>query len=229
VGDRKHPGHPLEPHADAPPSDRDLPAALAHLRACDPVLASIISRVGDDLLGERRRARPTDHWGVLVRAIVAQQVSVASADAIHARLLTYIGGRTPPPADLLAADPEAVRPAAGLSRAKTVYLRSLAEHVADGRLPLDALSELDDDAVRAALTAIKGIGPWSADIFLIFHLGRPDVLAVGDVGIQRAMQTRYGLDAYPSPDTMRRIAEPWRPYRTAGCLLMWRSLDLTPV
>ncbi len=203
--------------------------ALAHLRAADPVMAALIDRIGADPLGERRRARPRDHWGVLIRAIVAQQVSVASADAIHRRLYDHFGGRAPTPAELAGADPELMRPAAGLSRAKTVYLQSLAAHVLAGSLDLAHLADLDDDQVRAELTAVKGLGPWSADVFLIFHLGRPDVLPVGDLGVRHAMRDVYGLDSDPDPATMREIAAGWRPYRTLGSLYLWRSLDATPV
>jgi DNA-3-methyladenine glycosylase II len=206
-----------------------LGPALAHLRAADPVMAALIDRIGPDALGPRRRARPSDHWGVLIRAIVAQQVSVASADAIHARLLAYFGGRAPTPEELLAADPELMRPAAGLSRAKTVSLRSLAAHVVDGRLRLAELAGLGDDEVRRELCAVTGIGPWSADIFLIFHLGRPDLLAVGDVGIRNAMAAVYDLRRNPTPSEMEVIAAPWRPYRTVGCLYLWRSLDAAPL
>ena len=202
---------------------------MAHLRAADPVMGALIDRIGPDVIGERRRGRPTDHWGVLLRAIIAQQVSVQSADAIHGRLLAFFGGRAPTPRELVNADPEVMRPAAGLSRAKTVYLRSLAEHVLDGSLQLERLSELDDAAVMAELTAVKGIGPWSAHVFLIFHLGRPDVLPVGDIGVRNAMRTVYGLDHNPAPAEMELIAAPWRPYRTLGSLYLWRSLDATPV
>ena len=203
--------------------------ARAHLRAADPVLGALIDRIGPDVLGDRRRARPSDHWGVLIRAIIAQQVSTHSADAVHARLLTAFGGRPPTPQELAAADPERLRPAVGLSRAKMVYLQSLAAHVCEGSLDLATLGELDDDAVRRALTAVRGIGPWSADIFLIFHLGRPDVLVVGDLGVRRAMAKVYGLSADPTVAEMERIAAPWRPYRTLGCLYLWRSLDASPV
>ena len=191
-------------------------------------MAALVDRVGTDLLGDRRRNRPSDHWGVLIRAIIAQQVSVASADAIHGRLLAYFGARTPTPEELLGADPELMRPAAGLSRAKTVSLQSLAAHVVDGSLQLDRLHESDDAEVRAELTAVKGIGTWSADVFLIFHLHRPDVLIVGDVGVRNAMAAVYGLATNPTSAEMAAIAAPWRPYRTFGCLYLWRSLDAPP-
>ena len=130
---------------------------------------------------------------------------------------------------MLAADPEELRAAAGLSRAKVVYLRSLAEHVVEGSLELDRLDALPDEEVVRELVAVKGIGRWSADIFLIFRLGRPDVLPVGDLGIRRAVQIRYGLEELPVPGEVERRGEPWRPYRTAASLLLWRSLAVTPV
>ena len=138
------------------------------------------------------------------------------------------GGEVPAPAKLIAADPEALR-AAGLSRAKVAYLRDLAERVEDGDLDLDHLTELPDDQVSEQLTAVKGIGQWSADMFLIFHLGRPDILAVGDLGIRRAAERAYGLKKIPDATTLTRIAEPWRPYRSLACLYLWASLDNAPV
>jgi DNA-3-methyladenine glycosylase II len=126
-------------------------------------------------------------------------------------------------------DPEEMRAAAGLSRAKVSFLRSLAEHVIDGSLELERLDELPDDEVSAELVAVKGIGTWTAHMFLMFHLQRPDVLPVGDLGIRRAMMLRYELRELPTPEEMEAIAEPWRPYRTLACLYLWRSLAATPV
>ena len=130
---------------------------------------------------------------------------------------------------MLADDPEELRAAAGLSHAKVSFLRSLAEHVLDGSLDLERLDTLPDDEVISELVAVKGIGAWSAHMFLMFHLQRPDVLAVGDLGIRRAMMIRYGLPALPAPAEMERIAEPWRPHRTLACLFLWRSLEAVPV
>jgi DNA-3-methyladenine glycosylase II len=204
-------------------------AAVAHLRAADPVLRAIIDEVGVDGLGDRRAGRPVDHYGALVRSIVGQQLSTKAARAIFGRLVDRFGGRTPTPAEVLADDPDELRVAAGLSHAKVTYLRSLAEHVLDGSLDLERLDGLPDDEVIADLVAVKGIGAWSAHMFLMFHLGRPDVLAVGDLGIRSAMMIRYGLPVRPAPAEMERIAEPWRPYRTLACLFLWRSLDAVPV
>jgi len=190
-------------------------------------MAALVERLGPLSLAERRRGRPDDAYGSLLRAIVGQQLSTKAARAIYERLLALFGGRTPAPAELLAADPEVVR-AVGLSRSKVAYLRDLAAHVEDGRLPVDRLAEQDDAAVIAELTAVKGLGRWTADMFLIFHLGRPDVLAVGDLGIRRGAERAYELESLPGAAELELIAEPWRPHRTLACLYLWRSLDNEP-
>jgi DNA-3-methyladenine glycosylase II len=203
--------------------------AIADLKASDPVLAQLIERVGTDGITDRVRGRPTDHYGTLVRAIVGQQLSTRAAGAIYGRLIERFGGRTPTPEEVLADEPEELRTAAGLSHAKVAFLRSLAEHVVDGSLDLQKLGRLPDAEVIAELVAVKGLGVWSAHIFLMFHLRRPDVLAVGDLGIRRAMMVAYGLPELPQPAEMEKIAEPWRPHRTLACLFLWRSLQATPV
>src|SRR5450755_4593 len=158
----------------------------------------------------------------------SRQLSTRAAAAIWQRLLTHFDDRAPTPEEVLAADPEELRAAGGLSRAKTTYLRSLAEHVIDGSLELDRLDELDDEAVIEELVAVKGIGEWSAHMFLMFQLERPDVLAPGDLGIRKGIQISYGLDALPTPAEVIALAEPWRPYRTAACVYLWRSIDAPP-
>ncbi|MGH2913572.1 MAG: DNA-3-methyladenine glycosylase family protein, partial [Solirubrobacteraceae bacterium] len=203
--------------------------AVARLRAADPVLAGVIDRVSPGAVTARRRRRPNDHYGVLVRAIVGQQVSTKAAQAIWERLSARYGGSTPTPAQILAEDPEQLRAGAGLSRAKTSYLRSLAEHVLDGSLELHKLGRLPDGKVIQELTAVKGLGEWSAHIFLIFHLRREDVLALGDLGIRRATMLAYGLAQLPPPAQLEAIAEPWRPHRTLACLYLWESLHVAPV
>jgi DNA-3-methyladenine glycosylase II len=126
-------------------------------------------------------------------------------------------------------DPDRLRSAAGLSHAKVRYLRSLAEHVLDGSLDLDTLGDLPDDEVIAALSAVSGIGPWSAQLFLMLHLRRPDVLVSGDLGIRRAVMVRYGLPAMRKPAEVDQIGERWRPYRSLACMYLWRSLRVAPV
>jgi len=193
------------------------------------VLAGLIASVGP--LGDPRAGRPgrDDHYGALVRAIVGQQLSVLAARAIYGRLIERFSGRPPTPAEILADDPEELRAAAGLSRAKVRYLRSLAEHVISGELELERLDQLSDEQAIAELTAVKGIGEWSAHMFLMFQLDRPDVLPVGDLGIRRAIERAYQLPELPQPAEMERIAEPWRPYRTLASRYLWRSLQNEPV
>ena len=206
-----------------------LDAALAHLRAADPVLARLLDERGaPDLRRDPARPAPGDHYGALVRSIVGQQLSVLAARSIYRRLVEFFGGHTPSPQEVLAADPDEMRLAAGLSHAKTTFLRSLAEHVISGELELERLDDLPDDEVLAKLVAVKGIGAWSAHMFLMFQLERPDVLAVGDLGIRRAVQRAYGLDALPTAAELEALGEPWRPYRTIACRILWRSLDNAP-
>jgi DNA-3-methyladenine glycosylase II len=195
----------------------------------DPIMARMIDGYGspDDVL-RRRGRRPTDAYGALLRAIVGQQLSTKAARTIYERLTGLFGGRTPTPRELLDGDPELLR-TAGLSRAKVAYLRDLAEKVEDGDLELERLAELPDEEVASQLIEVKGLGRWTVDMFLIFHLGRPDVLPVGDLGIRRATQLAYGLDELPDAATLERIAEPWRPHRSLASLYLWRSLDKDPV
>lgn len=184
---------------------------------------------GGRSLAERdSRGRPDDLYGALVRSIAGQQLSVLAARAIWRRLTERFDGRTPTPQEILADDPEALRAAAGFSRAKVRYLRSLAEHVLAGELELDRLSELGDEQVIRELTAVRGIGEWTAHMFLMFTLHRADVLPTGDLGVRNAVMRAYGLDRPPAPAELTALAEPWRPHRTRACLYLWRSLDNAP-
>jgi DNA-3-methyladenine glycosylase II len=192
------------------------------------VLGGLIDAAGPLTDARDGRGDRENHYGALVRAIVGQQLSVSAARAIYGRLIARFEDRPPTPQEILDDEPEELRAAAGLSRAKVSYLRSLAEHVISGELELERLDELPDDEVIAELTAVKGIGEWSAHMFLMFHLERPDVLPVGDLGIRRAIERAYGLDALPDPATIERIAEPWRPHRTLACRYLWRSLQNEP-
>jgi DNA-3-methyladenine glycosylase II len=205
-----------------------MPDPLEQLRSSDPVMRRLVDEHGPLDEEQRRRGRPRDAYGALVRSIVGQQLSTKAARTIYDRLTAQFDGRTPTPAELLAADPEEVR-SAGLSRPKVGYLRSLADHVESGELELDRLTELSDDEVSDQLTAVKGLGQWTADMFLIFHLGRPDVLPVGDLGVRRAVERQYGLDALPDAGRLLEIGEPWRPQRSLASLYLWRSLDNEPV
>jgi DNA-3-methyladenine glycosylase II len=169
------------------------------------------------------RGRPAEHYAALVRSIAGQQLSVAAARTIWNRLLERFDGHPPTPEQILADDPEELRTACGFSRAKVTYLRSLAEHVLDGSLELERLDSLPDDEVISELTAVKGIGEWTAHMFLMFTLHRPDVLPVGDLGIRNAVRRHYGDGA-----DLPALAERWRPHRTRACLYLWRSLDNAP-
>ncbi len=201
----------------------------AHLRRADPVLARLIDEFGGPLPAEPDgRGRPDDHYGALVRSIAGQQLSVRAARAIWTKLVARFDGRTPTPEEILADDPEALRAAAGFSRAKVSYLRSLAGHVVSGELELARLSKLDDETVIRELTAVKGIGEWTAHMFLMFTLHRPDVLPVGDLGVRNAVRDAYALEAAPGAAALTALAEPWRPHRTRASLYLWRSLDNEP-
>src|SRR3954466_3300343 len=190
-------------------------------------MARLIEDYGGPLpLEPDSRGRPPDLYGALLRSITGQQLSVKAARAIDGRLGGRFGGRAPSPAELLADDPDAMRAAAGLSRAKVASLRSLAEHVLDGRLELDRLAELGDGEVVRELVAVKGIGEWTAHMFLMFTLRRPDVLPTGDLGIQLAIRKHYRKRKLPKPAQMEKIAKPWEPYRSVACWYLWRSLDI---
>ncbi len=197
---------------------------LSHLRAADPVLARLLAEHGPT----EPRPPVGDSYTALVRAIVGQQLSVTAARSIYTRLLEHFGGQAPTTSQILAAEPDAMRVAAGLSRAKVGFLRSLAEHVESGELDLRGLASQSDEEVVARLIAVKGVGVWTAHMFMIFELRRPDVLAVGDLGVRRAVERAYELPELPAPDELERLAEPWRPQRSAACLLLWHSLANAP-
>lgn len=205
----------------------DVEKGTRHLRRKDPAMRELIKRLGKLDLEARRRGRPADAYGALLRSIVGQQLSTKAARSIYDRVTALFGGRTPTPEELLAYDPEELR-GAGLSRAKVTYMRSLAEHVIDGELELDRLHELSDEDITAELTAVKGLGVWTAHMFLIFHLQRPDVLPVGDLGVRNAARQLYELDELPKPAELEALGEPWRPYRSLASLYLWRSLDNVP-
>ena len=190
-------------------------------------MAALVESIGPLDEAARRRGRPDDAYGSLVRTIVGQQLSTKAARTIYARLVALFGDNPPTPAELLAADEAALR-AAGLSRQKIGYLRDLAARIESRDLDLGTLPRLPDEEVSARITAVKGLGQWSADMFLIFHLRRPDVLPVGDLGVRRAVQKVYGLPGLPDVDGLRALAEPWRPWRTLACLYLWESLDALP-
>ena len=197
------------------------------LSTADPALRRLIEAGGPIHPDEDRRGSRADPYEALARAIVGQQLSTKAAASIWEKLLAVFGGETPAPEQLLEADPQALRDA-GLSWPKVNYVRDLAEHIADGELDLGSLPQLSDAEVVAELTRIKGVGVWTAEMFLIFHLGSPDVLPVGDLGIRRAVQIAYGLDDLPDPERLEQIGEPWRPHRSLASLYLWESLAAAP-
>jgi DNA-3-methyladenine glycosylase II len=201
------------------------------LAASDPTMAALIERVGKiDIatrLQRRKEERPGDAYGALLRAIVGQQLSTKAARTIYLRVLVLFGGTTPSPEQLLEASEEDLR-ACGLSGRKTEYVRDLASHVLDGELELDRLGELGDEQVIEEIVAVRGLGQWTAEMFLIFHLERPDILSGGDLGIRKAIQIEYGLEEMPPPKQVIEIGEPWRPYRSLASLYLWESLAAAP-
>jgi DNA-3-methyladenine glycosylase II len=195
--------------------------ALAHLRKTDPALAAVIDRVG--AYDAPRRADP---YAALVRAILFQQLAGAAASAIQRKFFALYSSddRPPTPAEMLETSDEKFR-SAGVSRQKAGYLRDLAAHVADERLNLTALPSLPDEEVIESITAVKGLGEWSAHMFLMFHLGRPDVLPIGDLGVRNGMRITYGLPATPTPKEALVIGAPWAPFRSVGSWYMWRATE----
>ncbi|MBS1121846.1 MAG: DNA-3-methyladenine glycosylase [Deltaproteobacteria bacterium] len=194
--------------------------ALGHLVSADPRLSPLIERHGAPTMMPSRNAVQS-----LARAIVSQQLSGAAADTIWGRVLAlYPRRRFPPAATILATADDRLR-AAGLSGAKTAALKDLARHVLDGKLVPARLTAATDDEVAAMLLPVRGIGPWSVDMFLMFALVRPDVLPVGDLGIRKGMQRHFQLRKLPEAARMMKLAEPWRPYRTAASWYMWRLLE----
>jgi DNA-3-methyladenine glycosylase II len=206
--------------------------ARRELAAADPTMAALIERLGEiDIatrLRRRSEERPADAYGALLRAIVGQQLSTKAARTIYGRILELFDGRTPPPERLLEADESALR-GAGLSGRKVEYVRDLAAHVLSGELELDRLGELPDEEVVAEIVAVRGLGVWTAEMFLLFHLERPDVLSGGDLGIRKAVQVEYDLDEMPTPTRVLEIGEPWRPHRSLASLYLWESLANAPV
>jgi DNA-3-methyladenine glycosylase II len=194
--------------------------ALRHLRAVDPRLAPVIDRHGPPAW---RRTR--DPFHSLARAIVYQQLTGKAASTIIGRFCAlYPGARFPRPAALAKTSPARLR-SAGLSGAKAAALLDLASHFADRRVRTAHLLRAPDDEVRAALLPVRGIGPWTIDMFLMFGLERPDVLPVGDLGVRKGMQLHFGLRSLPEAPRMVKLAESWRPYRSFGSYYMWRIVE----
>lgn len=199
-----------------------VPTAIAHLQGADPVIAELIARVAARPPKPRREG---SHFDAVARAIVYQQLSGKAAGTIYGRLLGRFGGRPPTPDELRAAADEELR-AVGLSRQKLGYLKNLAAHAATGAF--DDLHQLPDEAVIEVLTRVKGVGRWTAQMFLLFRLGRPDVLAETDLGVRKAVQLAYRLRQMPSPEKVLKIGARWRPFASVACWYLWRSLEQRP-
>jgi DNA-3-methyladenine glycosylase II len=209
-----------------------MSGASKQLAAGDPTMAALIDRLGKiDIatrLERRSEERPADAYGALLRAIVGQQLSTKAARTIYGRILDLFGGSTPSPEQLLEADEADLR-GAGLSGRKVEYVRDLASHVIEGELELERLDQLPDEEVVEEIVAVRGLGVWTAEMFLLFHLERPDVLSGGDLGIRKAVQIEYGLEEMPTPTRVLEIGEPWRPHRSLASLYLWESLANAPV
>jgi DNA-3-methyladenine glycosylase II len=195
--------------------------AKAHLAKHDKVLKKIIVQYDGELM-----VKKGDAFLTLCRAIVGQQISVKAADSIWARFEAAVG--TVSPKQVLAAETDALR-ACGLSGSKVIYLHALAEHFIQNQAVIRRWPELPDDTIIAELTSIKGIGRWTAEMYLIFHLGRPDVLPLGDIGLLKAIYKHYNNAEKLPLSEVRKLAERWQPYRSVATWYLWRSLDPVPV
>jgi DNA-3-methyladenine glycosylase II len=201
----------------------DYARARRMLARRDPVIGGLMRRHGECGLSDAQHADP---FHALLRAIVSQQLSTKAAATIAARFDGLYGG-PPTPAQVMATSDEQLR-AVGFSTQKIGYVRDLCRRIGDGVLPLAALDAMSDEEVIEALTQVKGIGRWTAEMFLMFRLHRPDVLPVGDLGIVRAVQKAYRLRKVPTPERLTRIGEAWRPYRSIACWYLWASLHNKP-
>lgn len=197
-----------------------LRKAQRHLSRRDLVLRPIIRDVGPCTL-----KHSPDCFAILVRSIISQQISTKAALAIGNRLLAAVGRFQPK--RLLDASDDTLR-AAGLSRSKVLSIRDLAQKCADGEVPLKKLGTMEDADIVEALTQVRGIGPWTAEMFLIFSLGRLDVLPVGDYGLRAGVQKHYALNELPKKDTLHELTDPWKPFRSIGTWYIWRSLGGVP-
>src|SRR5215510_16470586 len=202
----------------------DYARARRALMRRDPVIATLIRQHGACGLAASQR---TDPFLALLHAIIAQQLSTKAARTIEGRFSALFDGKPTPAA--VGTVPDELLRSVGLSSQKLKYLRDLCSRILDGSLNLAALDAMTDDDVIAALTSVKGIGRWTAEMFLMFRLHRPDVLPVGDLGIVKAVQRAYRLRSLPTPERLTKIGEPWRPYRSVACWYLWASLANVPL
>lgn len=198
--------------------------AIAHLQAADPVLGRWMEQVG---FCGWSQARDGTHFDHIARSIVYQQLSGAAAGTIYGRVLALYGGKTPTPAQI-ARTPDAKLRAVGLSGRKVEYIKDLARHTHSGTIAVNAIHDMEDAAVIETLTQVRGIGEWTAQMVLMFRLGRPDVLPVLDLGVQKAIKLLYGLRSHPTPERVAKIGARWAPYRTVASWYLWRRVDNPP-
>jgi DNA-3-methyladenine glycosylase II len=196
--------------------------ARRHLTRQCPVMKRLIGVVGPCTL----TPNPADPFTLLVRCVISQQISTKAAESIFGRLAALVGG-PPVPMAKIARLTDARLKSCGVSGPKQRTLRAVVEHVKANPKLLPSIEDRDDDTVREQLTEIKGIGPWSADMFLMFGLGRPDVLPVGDYGFRAALKNQFKLKELPDPKKATKLSEPWRPYRSIATWYLWRSLEAT--
>jgi DNA-3-methyladenine glycosylase II len=205
-------------------SKTSLQAAADHLSANDPLLRPVIARAGLATLQPH-----TNYYGSLVSSIVSQQLSVKVADVIEGRFLDLFDGAFPTPEQILSTDIEQLR-AIGFSYAKARYVHDLAQHIVDGKITFDRIPTQTNEEIIAELTDVKGIGEWTVHMFLIFCVGRLDVLPVGDLGIKNGIRALYGFEDVPSPAQMTELAtrNNWAPYESVAAWYIWHSLDNKP-
>jgi DNA-3-methyladenine glycosylase II len=198
--------------------------AAEYLKGADPLLRPVIERVGICTI------RPNEeYYQELVDAIISQQLSVHAARSIEGRFRDLFGGHFPSPEEILTKDVETLR-AIGFSRGKAAYVLDLAQHIVDGKVQFDHLDSLSNDDIIAELTAVKGIGVWTAHMFLMFCMGRTDILPVGDLGIRNGIRKLYGFEDAPTPEQITELAEQnkWHPYESIASWYVWQSLDNAP-
>jgi DNA-3-methyladenine glycosylase II len=205
--------------------------ARKQLAASDPTMAALMARIGEiDLatrLRRRKEERPNDAYGALLRAIVGQQLSTKAARTIYGRVLELFDGGTPSPEQLLEADQSDLR-TAGLSGRKVEYIRDLASHVIEGELELDRLDQLDDAEVIEEIVAVRGLGVWTAEMFLMFHLGRLDVWPTGDLGVRNGYAKAWGVTPTPTAKELEPLGDRFRPYRSVVAWYCWAAVEITP-
>jgi DNA-3-methyladenine glycosylase II len=197
----------------------ELAKARRHLLKGCPTIAKIVKRVGACEISFN-----PDSFAVLCRAIIGQQLSTKAAASIHARVVAMLGGHYRPNSFQMLTD-EQLR-GCGLSNGKVRFLRDLVRKVNDGTVPIRKLPKLENDEIRERLLEVNGIGPWTVDMYLMFGLGRPDVLPTGDLGIRMGFKKAFGLDELPTRPVMFELATPWQPYRTVASWYLWRLLEL---